>query len=53
MSTVFTTLLKKTSQTANQYKIPVTLLQIIFYLHDIYISKFQFMNYLFANLLVG
>ena len=41
-------------------KISVTLLQIIYicmtenylYLHDIYISKFEFMNYLFANMLV-
>ena len=33
-------------------KIPVTLLQNCLYLHDSYISKFEFMNYLFANLLV-
>ena len=33
-------------------KIPVTLLQIV-YLHDSYISKFEFVNYLFPNLVVA
>ena len=32
-------------------KIPVTLLRNCLYLHDSYISKFEFMNYPFANLL--
>ena len=34
-------------------KIPATLLQIFSYLHGNYISKFEFMNNLFANLLVA
>ena len=33
-------------------KIPLTLLQCVIYLHDSYISEFEFMNYLFADLLV-
>ena len=35
-------------------KIPVTILQIVYYyyLHDSYISKFELMNYLCANLAV-
>ena len=38
----------KSSQTANQYKIPACL-----YLHDSYIIKFDFMNYAFARLVVA
>ena len=34
-------------------KIHVTLLQIVYILHDSYISKLEFMNYLFANLVVA
>ena len=33
-------------------KIPVALLQSVLYLHDSYIAKFEFMNYLLANLIV-
>ena len=34
-------------------KIPVSLLQMVYILHDSYISKFEFMNYLFNNLVVA
>ena len=34
-------------------KIPVTLLQICLYLHDSYLTKFDFMNCVFAHLLVA
>ena len=45
MSIVFTSF--KHPKLPISIKIPVTL-----YLHDSYISKFEFMNYLFDNLLV-
>ena len=53
MSIVFTSF--KHPKLPISIKNPVTLLQIVytFYLHDRYISKFEFMNYLFANLLVA
>ena len=52
MSIVFTSF--KHPKLPISIKIPVTLLQIVYInLHDSYISKFDFMNYLFANLLVA
>ena len=52
MSVVFTSF--KRSKLPISVKIPVTLLQKnCLYLHDSYISKFEFMNYHYANLLVA
>ena len=34
-------------------KIPVTIWQIALYLHDSYITKFDFMNYAFAKLVLA
>ena len=34
-------------------KIPVTIWQIVFILHDSYITKFDFMNYAFAKLVIA
>ena len=34
-------------------KIPVTIMANCLYLHDSYITKFDFMNYAFANLVVA
>ena len=42
-----------TSQTAIQYLIFCHSTAKCLYLHDSYISKFKFMNFIFANLLVG
>ena len=42
-----------TSQTANQYYNTCYYTTNCLYLDDSYISKFDFMNYLFANLLVA
>ena len=51
MSIVFTSFKHPKLQISN--KIPATLLQIVLYLHDSFISEFEFMNYLFANLPVA
>ena len=51
MSIVFTSF--KHPKLPISITIPVTLLHFFLYLHDSYISKFEFMNYLFANLLVA
>ena len=51
MSIVFTSF--KNLKLPISIKIPVTLLQIVYIFHDSSISKFEFVNYLFANLLVA
>ena len=51
MSIVFTSF--KHPKLPISIKIPVTLLQIVYICMTEYISKFEFMNYLFANLLVA
>ena len=51
MSIVFTSF--KHPKLPFSITIPVTLLQIVYIVvHDSYISEFEFMNYLFANLVV-
>ena len=46
-------LLFKTSQTANQYKNTCHFIANCLYLHDSYITKFDFMNYAFAKVVVA
>ena len=51
MSIVFTSF--KHPKLPISIEIPITLLQNCLYLHDSYISKFEFKNYLFAKLVVA